>query len=79
MEEIDHLLLIVIPTVWLVIAAFAVIMCRLAARSDASRADALAEQIANSDTGSRPPVARRMPPSWQAAARSRPTPRIRIR
>jgi hypothetical protein len=39
-------LLILIPTVWLAVVLFALTMCRLGARSDDSRAVALAERIA---------------------------------
>ena len=40
------MLLILIASVWLAVVLFALTMCRLAARSDDSRAVALAERVA---------------------------------
>jgi hypothetical protein len=41
-------LLVLIPTAWLAVALFALTMCRLAARSDASDDGALADLLATS-------------------------------
>lgn len=56
------MLLIIIPTAWLAVVLFALTMCRLAARSDDSRAVALAERVATSYPSERRSVPEEAPP-----------------
>jgi hypothetical protein len=76
-------LFILIPAAWLAVAVFALTMCRLAARSDDSRANGLAEWIAtsylaehedvpaDSSAGQFRTADYRLHPPWPRAARAR--------
>lgn len=66
-------LVVLIATAWLVVVLFAVMMCRLAARSDDSQAVALADRIAmghrsaqGSAEGFAEPLRSDQPPTYRA-------------